>query len=159
MRLRRFVPTLVDIVERELVARHIKKAEFYAATKISSATFSQWRNNIYFPSAANIKTIEEYLGISISYSVADKDAKKERPTDGEALISELPEDIQKLIRICESNPDLAAALLSVAQQIEIVIINSSTVVILSALRSLSYDKTSVLSRISIALIFNWFNII
>ena len=44
--------------------------------------------------------------------------KKERPTDGEALISELPEDIQKLIRICESNPDLAAALLSVAQQIE-----------------------------------------
>lgn len=99
-------PTLVDIVERELVARHIKKAEFYAATKISSATFSQWRNNIYFPSAANIKTIEEYLGISISYSVADKAAKKERPTDGEALISELPEDIQKLIRICESNPDL-----------------------------------------------------
>lgn len=69
-------PTLVDIVERELVARHIKKAEFYAATKISSATFSQWRNNIYFPSAANIKTIEEYLGISISYSVADKAAKK-----------------------------------------------------------------------------------
>lgn len=111
-------PTLVDIVERELVSRHIKKAEFYAATKISSATFSQWRNNIYFPSAANIKTIEEYLGISISYSVADKTAKKERPTDGEALISELPKDIQKLIRICESNPDLAAALLSVAQQIE-----------------------------------------
>lgn len=111
-------PTLVDIVERELVARHIKKAEFYAATKISSATFSQWRNNIYFPSAANIKAIEEYLGISISYSVADKAAKKERPTDGEALISELPEDIQKLIRICELNPDLAAALLSVAQQIE-----------------------------------------
>ena len=88
VRFRRFVqrglnildgPTLVDIVERELVARHIKKAEFYAATKISSATFSQWRNNIYFPSAANIKTIEEYLGISISYSVADKAAKKERP--------------------------------------------------------------------------------
>ena len=92
-------PTLVDIVERELVARHIKKAEFYAATKISSATFSQWRNNIYFPSAANIKTIEEYLGISISYSVADKASKKEHHTDGEALISELPEDIQKLIRI------------------------------------------------------------
>lgn len=74
-------PTLVDIVERELVARHIKKAEFYAATKISSATFSQWRNNIYFPSAANIKTIEEYLGISISYSVADKAAKKESASD------------------------------------------------------------------------------
>ena len=33
-------PTLVDIVERELVARHIKKAEFYAATKISSASFA-----------------------------------------------------------------------------------------------------------------------
>lgn len=78
-------PTLVDIVERELVARHIKKAEFYAATKISSATFSQWRNNIYFPSAANIKTIEEYFGISISYSVADKAAKKAPATEGEGL--------------------------------------------------------------------------
>ena len=76
-------PTLVDIVERELVARHIKKAEFYAATKISSATFSQWRNNIYFPSAANIKTIEEYFGISISYSVADKAAKKAPAAEGE----------------------------------------------------------------------------
>ena len=98
-------PTLVDIVERELVARHIKKAEFYAATKISSATFSQWRNNIYFPSAANIKTIEEYLGISISYSVADKDAKKERPT---AILRD-GDDEPSLFEICAVTTDRAHA--------------------------------------------------
>lgn len=48
----------------------------------------------------------------------EKSAKKERPADSEALISDLPEDIQQIIRICKDHPELASALLAVAKQIE-----------------------------------------
>ena len=48
----------------------------------------------------------------------EKGAKKERPANSEALISDLPEDIQQIIRICKDHPELASALLAVAKQIE-----------------------------------------
>lgn len=48
----------------------------------------------------------------------EKSAKKERPADSEALISDLSEDIQQIIRICKDHPELASALLAVAKQIE-----------------------------------------
>lgn len=44
--------------------------------------------------------------------------KKQHPANGEALVSELPEDIQNLIAICKNNPALTSALLAVARQIE-----------------------------------------
>ena len=47
-----------------------------------------------------------------------KGIKKERPADGEALIRDLPEDIQQIIRICMNRPELASALLNLAKQIE-----------------------------------------
>lgn len=101
----------------------ISKKQFFKDCKISSSAFSQWNTGkIEVPRGKNIERIANYLDVSVEYllygDTQEFQAKKERPTDGEALISELPEDIQKLIRICESNPDLAAALLSVAQQIE-----------------------------------------
>lgn len=103
--------------------RGISKKQFFKDCKISSSAFSQWNTGkIEVPRGKNIERIANYLDVSVEYllygDTQEFQAKKERPTDGEALISELPEDIQKLIRICESNPDLAAALLSVAQQIE-----------------------------------------
>lgn len=48
----------------------------------------------------------------------EKGIKKERPADGEALIRDLPEDIQQIIRICMNRPELASALLNLAKQIE-----------------------------------------
>ena len=106
-----------------LSLRGISKKQFFKDCKISSSAFSQWNTGkIEVPRGKNIERIANYLDVSVEYllygDTQEFQAKKERPTDGEALISELPEDIQKLIRICESNPDLAAALLSVAQQIE-----------------------------------------
>ena len=44
--------------------------------------------------------------------------KKERPADGEARVCDLPESIQKIINICLDRPELASALLNLAQQIE-----------------------------------------
>lgn len=48
----------------------------------------------------------------------EKGIKKERPADGEALIRDLPEDIQQIIRICMNRPEIASALLNLAKQIE-----------------------------------------
>lgn len=45
--------------------------------------------------------------------------KKERPAEnGETLKESLPEDIRQLLSICQENPELASALLTVARQIE-----------------------------------------
>ena len=65
----------VKIVEAELKRRGIKKAAFYEATGISSATFSQWRNDIYSPSSYNIKQVGAFLDISFELV-----QKKEKPT-------------------------------------------------------------------------------
>ena len=114
---------IVARINALLSLRGISKKQFFKDCKISSSAFSQWNTGkIEVPRGKNIERIANYLDVSVEYllygDTQEFQAKKERPTDGEALISELPEDIQELIRICESNPDLAAALLSVAQQIE-----------------------------------------
>lgn len=114
---------IVARINALLSLRGISKKQFFKDCKISSSAFSQWNTGkIEVPRGKNIERIANYLDVSVEYllygDTQEFQGKKERPTDGEALISELPEDIQKLIRICESNPDLAAALLSVAQQIE-----------------------------------------
>lgn len=62
----------VELVEKELKAQKISKAAFYKATGISSASFSQWRNEIYYPSPANIKNVEEFLGVSFHLSTKEK---------------------------------------------------------------------------------------
>lgn len=114
---------IVARINALLSLRGISKKQFFKDCKISSSAFSQWNTGkIEVPRGKNIERIANYLDVSVEYllygDTQEFQAKKKRPTDGEALISELPEDIQKLIRICESNSDLAAALLSVAQQIE-----------------------------------------
>lgn len=62
-------PSFVALVEKELKSRRIAKAEFYSATGISSATFSQWRNGLYAPSSTNIKKVEAFLGIRFDFSI------------------------------------------------------------------------------------------
>ena len=62
-------PSFVAIVEKELKRRGITKAEFYSATGISSATFSQWRNGLYAPSISNIKKVESFIGARFDFSI------------------------------------------------------------------------------------------
>lgn len=113
----------IDKINYYLVKQGKTGADLSRALGLSNSIYSQWNKKKTNPKRSKLSVIAEYLGVAVEDILPDDEevlpkAKKERPTDGEALISELPEDIQKLIRICESNPDLAAALLSVAQQIE-----------------------------------------
>lgn len=84
----------VQTIEAELKARGIKKAEFYEATGISSATFSQWRKRKYSPSATNIKQVEDYLGITVEIR------QKEKPTTENG--SELDAETMELLKIWNS---------------------------------------------------------
>lgn len=54
---------VVKMVESALARKDMTKGEFYQKTGISSATFSQWRTGQYEPSAANLRKIEEVLGL------------------------------------------------------------------------------------------------
>lgn len=54
---------VVKMVESALARKDMTKGEFYQKTGISSATFSQWRTGQYEPSSANLRKIEEVLGL------------------------------------------------------------------------------------------------
>lgn len=56
----------VQMIETELKKRHITKEQFYKESGISSATMSQWRKRIYYPSSAAIKKIQDYFGITFT---------------------------------------------------------------------------------------------
>lgn len=89
---------------------------------VSSGVYSQWNTRRTKPRNSKLPAIAEYLGASVSDLLPDEEPsagiKKERPADGEALIRDLPEDIQQIIRICMNRPELASALLNLAKQIE-----------------------------------------
>jgi transcriptional regulator with XRE-family HTH domain len=93
----------VSAIEEELKNKKIAKSDFYKATGISSATFSQWRNRIYSPSSAAIKKVEDYLGIVLTIE------QKEKPltSNGEELNYS---DMQLLDAIHRADPTALKAI-------------------------------------------------
>lgn len=61
----------VQKIEAELMRQGISKEKFYKESGISSATMSQWRQGVYFPSRTAIEKIEQYLGIVFSVETKD----------------------------------------------------------------------------------------
>lgn len=84
---------------------------------IDKSTISCWKARKTKPSDVNAQKIADYFGVTVE-ELMGKGIKKEHPADGEALIRDLPEDIQQIIRICMNRPELASALLNLAKQIE-----------------------------------------
>ena len=115
---------IVARINALLAAKGIPKQQFYKDCSITSASYSLWNTGKTNPSMKNLKIIAEYLGVSVADLLPDEDLvpqegiKKERPADGEARVCDLPESIQKIINICLDRPELASALLTLAQQIE-----------------------------------------
>ena len=116
-------PTVAKI-NALLAEKGISKKQFYKDCEITSASFSLWNTGKTNPTMKNLKIIAEYLGVSVAdllpevKTLSQEFTKKEHPTDSEVLLSQLPESIQQLIQICLDRPELASALLNVAQQIE-----------------------------------------
>lgn len=116
------VPGMLSRIELRMAELNMSKQSFYEKSGISSASFSQWNTGAYKPSVKKIKSAAKALDTSVEYLLTGAgpgDIKKERPTEnGETLKESLPEDIRQLLSICQENPALASALLSVARQIE-----------------------------------------
>lgn len=86
----------------------------------SRAASSGWADGSK-PRKSTLIIIADYFGITVEELMSGvEDAKKDpaQKSEVKALVEDLPENIQQLIRICLDRPDLARALLSVAQQIE-----------------------------------------
>lgn len=86
-----------------------------------NGVIGRWDKSV--PSYERLAAVANALDVPVAYLTGETDdpsagIKKERPADGEALIRDLPEDIQKIIRICMNRPELASALLNLAKQIE-----------------------------------------
>ena len=80
---------------------------------------SQWNTGRTHPRKSKLPIIAEYLGVEVSDIQGDDTNKKEKPTaQGGELISDLPENIQKLISICLQNPDFTVLLLNLAQRMQ-----------------------------------------
>lgn len=63
--------------------------------------------------------VASLLGVTVADLIGDDSAQKEKPTaQGDGLISDLPQDVQKLIFLCQESPQLASALLNLAQQLQ-----------------------------------------
>jgi transcriptional regulator with XRE-family HTH domain len=99
-------------------------SESGAAKKIglSNAAANGWKKG-KMPSATTQVKLTDLFGVSVKELMGETDdpsagIKKERPADGEARVCDLPESIQKIINICLDRPELASALLTLAQQIE-----------------------------------------
>lgn len=87
---------------------------------LSKTTVNRWKNGGGITDA-NAMRVAAYFGITVEELMSGvEDAKKDpaQKSEVKALVEDLPENIQRLIRICVDRPDLARALLSVAQQIE-----------------------------------------
>ena len=65
---------IVVYIEKILKEKNTSKSEFYAATGISAAVFSHWRNGDNFPPMQALETVNKYLGTDFAVTVNNKPA-------------------------------------------------------------------------------------
>ena len=128
---------IVDRVERRLSQLGETKAEFYKMVGVSSASFSQWRNDQYYPSHDTILVMADYLNVSDTWlltGIEEKEveylqaSKDEQEAQVMKLISQLSSaldkseispDEQRLLSIYRSAPEQGKAfLLNAADMVE-----------------------------------------
>ncbi len=84
---------------------------------ISKTTVHRWKNGGGVTDA-NLQIIANYFGVSVNDLREDTENEKKPTAQGDGLISGLPQDVQEIISLCQENPQLASALLNLAQQLQ-----------------------------------------
>lgn len=85
---------------------------------ISKGTVASWKRRGNDPTDAYLAKIANYFGVSVDELRGDTENEKKPTAQGDGLISDLPQDVQKLIFLCQESPQLASALLNLAQQLQ-----------------------------------------
>lgn len=93
----------IDKINYYLTKENKNGADLCEYLGVSSGVYSQWNTGRTHPRKSKLPIIAEYLGVEVS------------DIQGDGLISDLPENIQKLISICLQNPDFTVLLLNLAQ--------------------------------------------
>lgn len=70
------------------------------------------------PPYDKLVAIANELGVTVSDLAVDSENKKKPTAQSDGLISGLPKDVQEIISLCQENPQLASALLNLAQQLQ-----------------------------------------
>lgn len=84
---------------------------------ISKTTVHRWKNGGGVTDA-NLQIIANYFGVPVDDLRGDTENEKKPTAQGDGLISDLPQDVQDLISLCQENPQVANALINLAQQIQ-----------------------------------------
>lgn len=85
---------------------------------ISKTTVHRWKNGGGVTDA-NLQIIANYFGITVEELLKDDTENEKKPTaQGDGLITSLPQDVQEIISLCQESPQLASALLNLAQQLQ-----------------------------------------
>ena len=97
-------------------------AEIERSVGFGNGKIGKWKKAPKSPPFESLSVVANHLETTISYLTGETDdpsagIKKERPADGEARVCDLPESIQKIINICLDRPELASALLTLAQRL------------------------------------------
>lgn len=109
----------IDKINYYLTKENKNGADLCEYLGVSSGVYSQWNTGRTHPRKSKLPIIAEYLGVEVSDIQGDDTNKKEKPTaQGDGLISDLPENIQKLVSICLQNPDFTVLLLTLAQRMQ-----------------------------------------
>ena len=85
---------------------------------ISKGTAASWKRRGNDPTDAYLVKIANYFGVSVDDLRGDTENEKKPTAQGDGLISGLPQDVQEIISLCQENPQLASALLNLAQQLQ-----------------------------------------
>ena len=85
--------------------------------KIPSGSITAWHNGA-IPRTKSLTKIANYFDVTPDYLLHGDEQTKKPTAQGDGLISDLPENIQKLISICVQNPDFTVLLLDLAQRMQ-----------------------------------------
>ena len=77
---------IIKRIEHRLTELGMSKADFYKASKVSSASYSQWNTGKYKPSEAKLRNAAECLGLSFEYLCYGSEAEKAPTANGERSV-------------------------------------------------------------------------
>lgn len=81
----------VNTVEKLLAERNIQKTDFYKASGITSASFTQWRTGKYSPGKRAVKKVEDFFNIKFIDQNGNYEELGEQPKYGDTLTLDIKE--------------------------------------------------------------------
>lgn len=96
---------IIKRIEMRLSELGMSKAEFYKASKISSASYSQWNTGLYQPSDKKLLSAAECLGVSFDYLKFGIE-EKNKPALNEKDRRDIAKTLEELMEALDSAGDL-----------------------------------------------------